>query len=159
MYISVSCGLGGRNSAISLMKSSSPLFWADPDADIVDAGVVFATKENSSYVTNSIDANIYTEQDGTQYFIWGSFWGGIQAAKMTADGRVEGVDYSSDSAILSSCINVKNTIYSQKNGTAGPEGAWMIESMTETVTASRHMAGLVQTIILVSQEAARNRLF
>lgn len=127
MYISVSCGLGGRNSAISLMKSSSPLFWADPDADIVDAGVVFATKENSSYVTNSIDANIYTEQDGTQYFIWGSFWGGIQAAKMTADGRVEGVDYSSDSKILSSCINVKNTIYSQKNGTAGPEGAWMIE--------------------------------
>lgn len=127
MYISVSCGLGGRNSAISLMKSSSPLFWADPEADIVDAGVVFATKENSSYVTNAIDANIYTEDDGTQYFIWGSFWGGIQAAKMTDDGFVEGVDYSSGSSILSSCINVKKTIYSQKNGTAGPEGAWMIE--------------------------------
>lgn len=127
MYISVSCGLGGRNSAISLMKSSSPLFWADPQADIEDAGVVFATKENSSYVTNAIDTNIYTEEDGTQYFIWGSFWGGIQAAKMTEDGRVQGVDYSSDSSILSSCASVKNTIYSQKNGTAGPEGAWMIE--------------------------------
>lgn len=127
MYISVSCGLGGRNSAISLMKSSSPLFWADPDADIVDAGVVFATKHIDTYVTNAIDANIYTEDDGTQYFIWGSFWGGIQAAKMTDDGFVEGVDYSSDASILSTCANVKHTIYSQKNGIAGPEGAWMIE--------------------------------
>ncbi len=128
MYISVSCGLGGRNSAISLMKSSSPLFWADPEADIVDAGVVFATKENSSYITNAIDANIYTQEDGTQYFIWGSFWGGIQAAKMSSDGFVEAVNYSSDAAVLSSCAAIKNTVYSQKGGKAGPEGAWMFEN-------------------------------
>lgn len=128
MYISVSCGLGGRNSAISLMKSSSPLFWADPNATIVDAGVVFATKENSSYITNAIDANIYTEADGTQYFIWGSFWGGIQASKMSKDGFVEAVDYSSDATVLSSCAAIKNTVYSQKSGKAGPEGAWMLEN-------------------------------
>lgn len=128
MYISVSCDIGGRNSAIALMKSDSPLFWADPDADIVDAGVVFATKEDSSYVTNAIDAHIYTDSNnGQQYFVWGSFWGGIQAAKLTDDGFVEDVDYSSDSSILSSCADINNTIYSQKNGTAGPEGAWMIE--------------------------------
>ena len=128
MYISVSCGLGGRNSAISLMKSDSPLFWADPGAEIIDAGVVFATKENSSYITNAIDANIYTDsKDGQQYFVWGSFWGGIQAARMTDDGFVDGVDYTSASTILSSCAAIQNTIYSQKNGTAGPEGAWMIE--------------------------------
>ncbi|MBQ2663499.1 MAG: family 43 glycosylhydrolase, partial [Clostridia bacterium] len=129
MYISISCGLGGRNSAISLMKSDNPLFWADSSSDIVDAGVVFATKENSSYVTNAIDANIYTDtsDNNKQYFVWGSFWGGIQAVPLTADGLVQGVDYTSNSTILSSCANVKTTIFSQRGGVAGPEGAWMIE--------------------------------
>ena len=126
MYISVSCGLGGRNSVISLMKSDSPLFWADEDADIVDAGVVFATKENSSYKTNAIDANIYTDTDGKQYFVWGSFWGGIQSAPLKADGTVEGIDYTSDSTILESCKNFGTSVFTQKNGVAGPEGAWMI---------------------------------
>ncbi len=130
MYISVSCGLGGRNSAISLMKSDSPLFWADENADIVDAGVVFATKESSDYITNAIDANIYTDTDGTQYFIYGSFWGGIQALKLKDDGFIDGVDYTSDSTILSSCKSIASasatTVYSQKNGVAGPEGAWML---------------------------------
>ncbi len=126
MYISVSCGLGGRNSAISLMKSTSPLFWADSGADIVDAGIVFATKEQSGYKTNAIDANIYTDTDGKQYFIWGSFWQGIQAAKLMDNGFVEGIDYSSDASILSSCKNFGTSVYAQKSGVEGPEGAWMI---------------------------------
>ena len=127
MYISLSCGLGGRNSAISLMKSNSPLFWADKNADIIDAGVVFATKETSGYKTNAIDANIYTDTDGTQYFVWGSFWGGIQATKLTEDGFAEGVNYTSDATILSSCGNNFGTsVFTQKNGVAGPEGAWML---------------------------------
>ena len=85
MYISVSCGLGGRNSVISLMKSDNPLFWADSSSDIVDAGVVYATQENNNYVTNAIDANIYRDsaQDGKPYFVWGSFWGGIQSMEMS----------------------------------------------------------------------------
>lgn len=129
MYISVSCGLSGRNSAISLMKSDSPLFWADSKAHIIDAGVVFATKENNSYKTNAIDAHIYTDTDGQQYFVWGSFWGGIQAAKLKDDGFVEGIDYTSDATILSSCANFGTTVFSQGgNGMAGPEGAWMIDN-------------------------------
>ncbi|MCH5210540.1 MAG: family 43 glycosylhydrolase [Oscillospiraceae bacterium] len=128
MYISVSCGLGGRNSAISLMKSDSPLFWADKDANIIDTGVVFATKENSNYKTNAIDANIYTDSnDGKQYFVWGSFWGGIQAAPLTDEGLVQGIDYTSDATILSSCQNFGTSVFTQKDGVAGPEGAWMIE--------------------------------
>lgn len=231
MYISVSCGLGGRNSAIALMKSDNPLFWADGSSDIVDAGVVYATKENSSYVTNAIDANIYTEADGTENFVWGSFWGGIQSAQMngtapgamgienqiikdgkvsftlydaktygTADiivaeydkngalvgiktqkaeitsnkqdisvdytqqseadplkvyawdadmtaeadsksvtdtapsytladgaGFLKDIDYTSNSTILTSSAAVKNSIFTQKSGVAGPEGAWIFE--------------------------------
>ncbi len=132
MYISLSCGLGGRNSAIALIKSPTPLFWADPDQSkvsaIEDAGVVFATKENNNYKTNAIDANIYTDSNtGKQYFVWGSFWGGIQAAPLTTDGLVEGIDYTNDATILSSCQKFGTSILTQKNGVAGPEGAWMIE--------------------------------
>ncbi len=134
MYISVSCEVGGRNSVIALIKSDKPLFWADPEANIVDAGVVFATKENNSYKTNAIDANIYVDTHGTAeatddtpYFIWGSFWGGIQAAPLTDEGLVEGVTYQDGNATLSSCQNFGTSIFTQKNGVAGPEGAWMIE--------------------------------
>lgn len=128
MYISLSCGLGGRNSAIALEKSNSPLFWADENADVIDAGVVFATKENNNYKTNAIDANIYTDSNtGKQYFVWGSFWGGIQAAPLAADGLVEGIDYTSDATILSTCQKFGTSIFTQRNGVAGPEGAWMIE--------------------------------
>lgn len=133
MYISVSCGLGGRNSVISLMKSPTPLFWADTKQanidKIVDAGIVFATKETADYKTNAIDANIYTDASGNRYFIWGSFWGGIQGARLTADGFVEGVKYDGTGAeLLASCANFGKTLFAQKNGIAGPEGAWMIEN-------------------------------
>ncbi len=128
MYISLSCGLGGRNSAIALEKSDSPLFWADKNANIIDAGVVFATKENNSYKTNAIDANIYTDSNtGKQYFVWGSFWGGIQAAPLTDEGLVEGINYTSDATILSSCQNFGTSIFTQRGGRVGPEGGWMIE--------------------------------
>lgn len=132
MYISLSCGLGGRNSVISLVKSDSPLFWADSTASVTEDEIVFATKETNSYVTNAIDANIYKDSESQNtYFIYGSFWGGIQALPMTADGKVEGVDYSSDAKILSSCAAAAKqgvtSIFTQKRGVAGPEGAWMHE--------------------------------
>ncbi|MGN0162771.1 MAG: family 43 glycosylhydrolase [Candidatus Ornithomonoglobus sp.] len=132
MYMSLSCGLGGRNSVISLVKSDSPLFWADPQASITTDEIVFATKESNSYVTNAIDANIYTDSNsGNAYFIYGSFWGGIQALPLTADGKVEGVNYTSDSTILSTCASAAKqgttSIFTQKRGVAGPEGAWMYE--------------------------------
>lgn len=224
MYISVSCGLGGRNSAISLMKSDNPLFWADSSSDIIDAGVVYATKESNSYVTNAIDANIYFDSNSNKpYFVWGSFWGGIQSAEMNGsiseapyarqfeydgeqafisaengaaviaasynengaltaakiyniakgensvavdakkgdklfawdninsmqpvveysltvtgdegnkrteyngDGFLSAINYTSDSTILSTSASTKNSIFTQKNGVAGPEGAWMFE--------------------------------
>lgn len=132
MYMSLSCGLGGRNSVISLVKSDSPLFWADSNASITTDEIIFATKENSSYITNAIDANIYTDSNSEKtYFIYGSFWGGIQALPLTAAGKVEGVDYTSDTTILNTCASAAQqgttSIFTQKRGVAGPEGAWMYE--------------------------------
>lgn len=123
-YLSTSCGLGGRNSVISLIKAKSPGLW---DGEYVDAGVVVASKENNNYNTNAIDANIFTDTDGKTYFIWGSFWKGIHMAELdTETGRVKGVDYTSDATILSSCQNFGTRMYSTPGGVAGPEGPYTV---------------------------------
>lgn len=122
-YVSVSCGLGGRNSVMGLVKCKSPGVF---DSDYVDCGVVFATRETNEYKTNAIDSNIYIDTDGEKYFVWGSFWGGIQVAPLNDDGTVKGINYTNDAAILSSCMNFGHTIYAVPRGVFGPEGPWMI---------------------------------
>ncbi|MBQ7573080.1 MAG: family 43 glycosylhydrolase [Clostridia bacterium] len=118
MYISVSCGLGGRNSAISLMKSDNPLFWADAKSDIIDAGVVYATKENSNYVTNAIDANIYKDSANNDkpYFVWGSFWGGIQAMELNSDAITLTPNESASAKVIIAKYNEDKTLKSVKLG-------------------------------------------
>ena len=124
-YLSTSCGLGGRNSVISLVKAKSPGLW---DGETKECGVVMASKENNSYATNSIDANIYTDKDGQSYFIWGSFWKGIHGVKLTADGKCEGVDYTSDATILSTCAKVGTRLFSTPKGVMGPEGPFTFDN-------------------------------
>lgn len=125
MYVSVSCGLGGRNSVIGLLKSKKAGFWTDPESDVQDIGVVVASKENNAYPTNAIDANIYTDTDGKRYFIWGSFWDGIRIAPLNSDGTVGGVDRTSDAAILESSKSAGERIYTTPRGVVGPEGPWL----------------------------------
>ena len=132
-YVSVSCGLGGRNSVISLLKCKSPGIW---DGEYKDCGVVLASVENSSYKTNAIDSNIYTDTDGKRYFVWGSFWQGIQCAPLNADGTIKGIDCfatgaasdSNNAVMLSKSQNFGNAIMSVKSGVFGPEGPWMISN-------------------------------
>ena len=123
-YLSTSCGLGGRNSVISLIKAKSPGLW---DGKYVDAGVVIASKENSNYNTNCIDANIFTDTDGKTYFIWGSFWKGIYMAELDTDtGLVKGIDYTSDATILSSGQKFGTRLFSTPSGVLGPEGPYTV---------------------------------
>lgn len=123
-YLSTSCGLGGRNSVISLIKAKSPGLW---DGEYKDEGVVIASKEENDYNTNAIDANIFTDSDGKTYFIWGSFWRGIHGAELDTDtGLVKGVDYTSDTSILSSCKKFGSRLFSTPSGVQGPEGAYTV---------------------------------
>ncbi|MCC8168802.1 MAG: family 43 glycosylhydrolase, partial [Oscillospiraceae bacterium] len=123
-YLSTSCGLGGRNSVISLVKAKSPGLW---DGETIDGGVVIASKENSNYNTNAIDANIYTDTDGKTYIIWGSFWKGIHIAELDTDtGLAVGVDYTSDATILESCKSFGTRLYSTPGGVFGPEGPYTV---------------------------------
>ncbi len=128
MYVSVSCGLGARNSVIALVKSKTPGFWTDAGNEVQDCGVVMASKEENGYRTNSIDANIYTDADGKRYFIWGSFWEGIHIAPLDNEGKVAGIDYTSDKTILSSAKNFGTRLYTTPAGVAGPEGPWLIDN-------------------------------
>lgn len=128
-YLSVSCGLGGRNSVIDLVKAKSPGLW---DGEYEDCGVVLASKENDNYNTNAIDANIYTDTDGKTYFIWGSFWKGIHIAELITDsnnanrGRIEGIDYTSDATILSSSQKFGSRLFSTPSGVQGPEAPFTV---------------------------------
>ncbi|MCD8390557.1 MAG: family 43 glycosylhydrolase, partial [Firmicutes bacterium] len=125
-YLSTSCGLGGRNSVISLVKAKSPGLW---DGETKECGVVIASKENSNYNTNAIDANIYTDTDGKTYIIWGSFWKGIHIAELdTETGLAVDVDYTSDATILSSCQGFGTRMYSTPAGVVGPEGAYTVHN-------------------------------
>lgn len=126
-YLSVSCGLGGRNSVIDLVKSKSPGLW---DGEYIDCGVVLASVESKDYNTNAIDANIYTDTDGVTYFIWGSFWRGIHAAELITEGdnagRIKGIDYTTDESILESGKNFGTRLFATPNGVQGPEGAYTV---------------------------------
>lgn len=115
---------GGRNSVIVLVKAKSPGLW---DGEYEDCGVVVASLGTGAYNTNAIDANIYTE-NGVNYFVWGSFWKGIHVAKLTDVGKVEGVNYTSDANILSSCQELGTRIFSTPSGVMGPEGAYTVHN-------------------------------
>lgn len=129
-YLSVSCGLGGRNSVISLVKAKSPGLW---DGEYLDCGVVLASKESNSYNTNAIDANIYKEGDDV-YFIWGSFWKGIHGARLAADGTIEGIDYTSDATILSTSAGFGSRLFATPNGVMGPEGPFTFKNKDDGYT-------------------------
>ncbi|MCH5185430.1 MAG: family 43 glycosylhydrolase [Oscillospiraceae bacterium] len=123
-YVSVSCGLGGRNSVIGLVKSKSPRIWDD---EYRDCGVVLASSESSNSPTNAIDTNIFTDSDGKVYFIWGSFWQGIHMAELdTETGRVKGVDYTDDKTLLASSNKVGARVFSTPKGVVGPEGPFTV---------------------------------
>lgn len=141
-YLSVSCffdnngnGIensgegGGQNSVIALVKAKSPGLW---DGEYQDYGVVLASKPG--YNTNAIDANIYTE-NGINYFIWGSFWRGIHGAVLDDDGRIEGIDYTSDATILSSSANnFGSRLFATPGGHMGPEGPYTINNSDNDYT-------------------------
>ena len=135
-YTSVSCGLGGRNSVIDLVKAKSPLIWDD---DYLDCGVVLASREEGVYHTNAIDEHIYTDTDGKTYFIWGSFWQGIHAAELNDNGTIAFINGTSSGdgkdktiktlpgiEMLEASKNFGTRLFSAPSGVFGPEGPWMV---------------------------------
>ena len=116
-------------SAIGLVKGKSPT------GPWTDCGIIISSDENDCN-TNAIDSNIYEDTNGDRFFIWGSFQRGIHQVKLTADGRAEGVDYTSNASIHSSSKNLGERLFSVPSGHQGPEGPYMINN---TDTGYRYM--------------------
>ncbi len=116
-------------SAIGLVKGKSPT------GPWTDCGIIISSDENDCN-TNAIDSNIYEDTNGDRFFIWGSFQRGIHQVKLTADGRAEGVDYTSNASIHSSSKDLGDRLFSVPSGHQGPEGPYMINN---TDTGYRYM--------------------
>lgn len=116
-------------SAIGLVKGESPT------GPWTDCGIIISSDENDCN-TNAIDSNIYEDENGDRFIIWGSFQKGIVQAKLASDGKAEGIDYTSAQTIHESSKNFGERLFSTPNGHQGPEGPYMINN---TASGYRYM--------------------
>jgi len=68
---------GSRNSLIGMVECKTPA------GAFVDKGMVIRSTDSTPY--NCIDPNIFTEDDGTVYLVWGSYVEGIYMRKLNAE--------------------------------------------------------------------------
>ncbi|MBQ7170870.1 MAG: family 43 glycosylhydrolase [Clostridia bacterium] len=85
-YYAVS-SFGSQNSAIGMAYCAN----GNPASDWKDGGMVISSKAGDPY--NCIDPNIFVEDDGTTYLIFGSYWTGIYMRKIDpATGLLDETD-------------------------------------------------------------------
>lgn len=77
-WLTYSCSTFGKNtSAIGLMSAERL------DGEWKDEGCIVKSQENRDN-WNAIDSNIAIDDDDTPWMVWGSFWDGIQMARLDA---------------------------------------------------------------------------
>ena len=83
-WMMYSCSTFGKNgSAIGLITNKT-LNPTSPDYKWIDGGAVVVSKEKRDN-WNAIDPNIVIDDKDLPWIVWGSFWDGIQMAKLTVD--------------------------------------------------------------------------
>ncbi len=83
-WMMYSCSTFGKNgSAIGLITNKT-LNPSSPDYKWTDGGAVVVSKEKRDN-WNAIDPNIVIDDKDQPWIVWGSFWDGIQMAKLTVD--------------------------------------------------------------------------
>lgn len=68
---------GSRNSLIGMVECKTP------SGAFIDKGMVIRSTDSTPY--NCIDPNIFTDDDGTVYLVWGSYAEGIYMRKLNAE--------------------------------------------------------------------------
>lgn len=68
---------GSNTSAIGLLTSDE----LGANVDWQDQGIVWRSESSSTY--NAIDPSVVTDEDGTPWMAFGSFWGGIQLVELS----------------------------------------------------------------------------
>ena len=83
-WMMYSCSTFGKNgSAIGLLTNKT-LNPASPDYRWEDCGAVVVSKENRDN-WNAIDPNIVIDDNDQPWVVWGSFWDGIQMARLDSN--------------------------------------------------------------------------
>lgn len=83
-YLYYSVSAFGKNTSCIGVATNATLDRTDPRFKWVDCGKVVQSVPGVNN-WNAIDPNLIEDTDGTPYLMFGSFWGGLQLARLTPD--------------------------------------------------------------------------
>jgi len=83
-YLYYSVSAFGKNTSCMGLATNKTLNSSDPNFRWVDHGAVVCSRPEVDQ-WNAIDPNLLYGEDGFPYLIWGSFWDGLQMARLTDD--------------------------------------------------------------------------
>ena len=83
-YLYYSVSAFGKNTSCIGLSTNKTLNPSDPDFQWIDYGPVVCSRPGIDN-WNAIDPNLIYGEDGNPYLIWGSFWDGLQIARLTDD--------------------------------------------------------------------------
>jgi arabinan endo-1,5-alpha-L-arabinosidase len=83
-YLYYSVSAFGKNTSCIGVATNKTLDTASPDYNWVDHGKLIQSVPGKTD-WNAIDPNLITDQDGTPFLAFGSFWGGLKIVKLNPD--------------------------------------------------------------------------
>ena len=83
-YLYYAVSAFGKNTSGIGVATSKTLHTDSPDFGWTDRGLVLQSKPGINHY-NAIDPNLITDEHGTPYLFFGSFWDGIKAARLQPD--------------------------------------------------------------------------
>jgi arabinan endo-1,5-alpha-L-arabinosidase len=92
-YLYYSVSAFGKNTSCIGLATNKTLDTSSPDYQWADHGkIIESTPKQTNW--NAIDPNLITDNDGTPYLVFGSFWDGIKLVKLNADrtGLAQSID-------------------------------------------------------------------
>lgn len=83
-YLFYSVSAFGKNTSAIGLATNKTLHPADPAYQWVDHGEIIRSVPGKTN-WNAIDPNLITDNDGTPYLVFGSFWDGLKLVKLSPD--------------------------------------------------------------------------
>lgn len=80
-YLYYSASTFGRNTSVIGVTTNTTLDPDDPDYEWVDQGMVWQSRQGETNY-NAIDPGVITDESGTPWMAFGSFWGGVQLIEL-----------------------------------------------------------------------------
>lgn len=85
-YLYYSISAFGKNTSCIGLATNKTLNPADPEFKWIDHGKIIQSVPGETN-WNAIDPNLITDENGTPYLSFGSFWDGLKLVKLSADAK------------------------------------------------------------------------